>query len=109
MGRLLVPAMLLLLAEESSHGYELADRYQQLGLTEAESDVGAIYRTLKAMEKDGFVKFSWETHSQGPAKKVYSITPAGLELLLKWAQEIGDRKRKLDRFLGRVNQVIIKQ
>ncbi|MDZ7837080.1 MAG: PadR family transcriptional regulator [Actinomycetota bacterium] len=88
MGRLLTPAILLLLAEKASHGYELADRYQKLGLTEADSDVGAIYRTLKPLEKEGFVEFSWETRSQGPAKKVYHITPSGRNLLHGWAQEI---------------------
>jgi len=105
MGRLLTPAILLLLAEKASHGYELADRYQKLGLTEADSDAGAIYRTLKSLEKKGFVEFSWETRSQGPAKKVYHITPEGKNHLGGWAQEIGFRREKLDRFLDRVKKL----
>ncbi len=105
MGRLLIPALLLLLAENSSHGYELAGRYKQLGLTEADIDVGAIYRTLNPLEKGGFVEYSWKTKGKGPAKKVYHITPAGEKLLANWAKEIRFRREKLDRFLKRVESL----
>ncbi|MGM0365139.1 MAG: helix-turn-helix transcriptional regulator [Actinomycetota bacterium] len=107
MGRFLIPALLLLLAEKPSHGYELSERYSELGFTEAESDPGAIYRNLRLLEKEGFIKARWETKGQGPAKKVYSITAEGTELLSSWAREIGGRKNILESFLERFKKLKI--
>lgn len=101
MGRLLIPALLLLLAEKPSHGYELSERYSKLGFTEAESDPGAVYRTLRLLEEEGFISSRWETADQGPAKKVYSLNSQGTELLSSWTREIGERKKILESFLDR--------
>ena len=101
MSRFLVPALLLLLAEKSSHGYELTERYSDLGFTEANFDPGAIYRTLKLLESEGFIKSRWNTKDTGPAKKIYSITPDGLEILSSWASDIKRRMNVFEKFLQR--------
>jgi len=108
MGRFLIPALLLLLAEKPSHGYELSERYSKLGFTDADSDPGAIYRKLKLLDKEGFIKSKWETYGQGPAKKVYFITPQGIELMSSWAREISQRKKILGSFLKRYDNLKIK-
>ena len=95
MSRFLIPALLLLLAEKSSHGYELTERYSEFGFTEAGFDPGAIYRTLRLLESEGFIESRWETRGAGPAKRIYSITPDGLEMLSGWASDI---KRRIDVF-----------
>ncbi|MBC8388856.1 MAG: helix-turn-helix transcriptional regulator [Actinobacteria bacterium] len=105
MSRFLIPALLLLLAEEPSHGYELTEKYSKLGFTEADSDPGAIYRTLKLLESEGFIKSKWETRANGPAKKIYSITPEGLEILSGWVVELKKRKKTLEIFLNRYNKI----
>ena len=99
--RYLIPALLLLLAEKSSHGYELTERYSDLGFTEANFDPGAIYRTLKLLESEGFIKSRWNTKDTGPAKKIYSITPDGLEILSSWASDIKRRMDVFEKFLQR--------
>jgi len=100
-GRYLIPALLLLLAEKSSHGYELTERYSDIGFTGANFDPGAIYRTLKLLESEGFIKFRWNTKDIGPAKKIYSITPDGLEILSSWASDIKRRMDVFEKFLQR--------
>ena len=105
MSRFLVPAILLLLAEESSHGYELTERYSKLGFTVASSDPGAIYRTLKLLESEGFIKSKWETTEPGPAKKIYSITAEGFEMLSSWVAEIKERKKIFELFLERCKNI----
>jgi len=105
MNRFLIPALLLLLAEEPSHGYELTERYSNLGFTDADSDPGAIYRTLKLLESEGFIKSRWQTEDSGPAKKVYSITHEGLEILSGWVAELKKRKKTLEIFLDRYNKL----
>ncbi len=101
MSRFLIPALLLLLAEKSSHGYELTERYAELKFTEAGFDPGSIYRTLKLLESEGFIKSKWDTEEIGPAKKIYSITSEGLEILSSWAVDIKERKNSLKLFLQR--------
>jgi PadR family transcriptional regulator, regulatory protein PadR len=105
MSRFLIPALLLLLAEKPSHGYELTEKYSSLGFTEANSDPGAVYRTLKALESEGFIKSKWETGTGGPAKKIYYITTEGSEILSGWASELGKRKKALEIFLDRYNKL----
>jgi len=101
MSRFLIPALLLLLAEKSSHGYELTERYSEFGFTEAEFDPGAIYRTLRLLESEGFIESRWETRGAGPAKRIYSITPDGLEMLSGWASDIKRRMDVFEKFLQR--------
>ena len=97
----MIPAILLLLAEKPTHGYELIEKYMTLGFTDANSDPGAIYRTLNTLETKGFIKSVWETDKPGAAKKIYSITGDGLELLKIWVIEIKERKKVLELFVKR--------
>ena len=99
--RFLMPAILLLLAEKSTHGYELIEKYMTFGFTDANSDAGAIYRTLNMLETKGFIKSVWETDKPGAAKKIYSITDDGLSLLKRWVIEIKERKKVLELFVKR--------
>jgi PadR family transcriptional regulator, regulatory protein PadR len=99
--RFLIPAILLLLAENSTHGYELIEKYAAFGFTDANSDPGAIYRTLNILEKKGFIKSVWETDKPGAAKKIYSTTDEGLLLLKRWVNEIKERKKTLEFFIKR--------
>ena len=103
--RFLIPALLLLLSEKPSHGYELTEKYTEFGFTEAGSDPGAIYRTLKLLGSEGFIKSKWETSGPGPAKKIYSITNEGLELLSSWVAEIKERKKTFELFLKRYDKL----
>jgi len=103
--RFLVPALLLLLSEKSSHGYELTERYSELGFTDASFDPGAIYRTLKLLESEELIKSKWDTEETGPAKKIYSITPEGVEMLSSWAANILKRKKIFEVFIERYNNL----
>ncbi|MFO7928608.1 MAG: PadR family transcriptional regulator [Candidatus Humimicrobiaceae bacterium] len=105
MSRFLIPAILLLLAEKPSHGYELTERYSEMGFSGSDSDPGSIYRTLKTLESEGFIESRWETGGSGPAKKIYSITPEGTEMLTSWSAELKKRKKTLELFLSRYNNL----
>ncbi len=99
--RFLIPAILLLLTENSTHGYGLIEKYASFGFTDADSDPGAIYRTLNMLEKNGFIKSVWKTDKPGAAKKIYSTTGEGLLLLKRWVNEIRERKKTLEFFIKR--------
>jgi len=48
------PCLLLLLAEGTSHGYELLEQVAALGLGRV--DPGRVYHCLRAMDEDGLVR-----------------------------------------------------
>jgi DNA-binding PadR family transcriptional regulator len=86
---LLEPALLVWLAAQESHGYELPSAVQKL--TGACPDSAAVYRMLRSLEEAGAVESSWVAADSGPARRDYRITDRGRALLGEWAQELADR------------------
>jgi PadR family transcriptional regulator PadR len=72
----LQPCLLLLLRERPDHGYELAARLRPMH--EGDGDAGAVYRTLRGLERLGLVRSEWQTSDVGPARRTYFITEEGL-------------------------------
>ncbi|PIU18197.1 MAG: PadR family transcriptional regulator [Elusimicrobia bacterium CG08_land_8_20_14_0_20_44_26] len=101
MTRFTEPCLLFFLAKKPSYGYELMDKLEQFGFTEGKPDPAMIYRTLRYLEKEGFVKSKWDTGGTGPAKRNYKITAEGVDLLHGWARSIRQRKEVLDKFIAR--------
>lgn len=85
--RFIEPAVLMSLREKGrSYGYELAEGIAGYALTDSQVDRSALYRTLRTLEGNGFVRSKWETESTGPARRVYSLTASGREHLLEWGR-----------------------
>lgn len=94
-----LPAFVLLaVAREPGHGAAVWARLREM-LPLQGVDSGAVYRTLAALEADGEVAGSWDTSGRGPAKKIYTLTPAGWERLDFWREDIAYRIRLLETFL----------
>ncbi len=92
------PWLLLLLSEKAAHGYQLTDKLNQNKDTKG-IDPGFLYRTLRQFEEDRLVKSSWDTEGSGPARRIYEITPDGVEFLHAWAEHIRNTRKRLGRFL----------
>ena len=73
------PCLLLLLAEQPAHGYDLLERLAELGLDRL--DAAGLYRALRAMEQEQLVRSAWEPSSEGPARRTYTLTVEGREWL----------------------------
>ena len=83
--RLIQPAILVVLAQQSLHGYGLAERIGLMPMFRtAKPDGSGIYRFLRTMERKGLVVASWDMSESGPAKKSYQITPEGERCLRRW-------------------------
>jgi poly-beta-hydroxybutyrate-responsive repressor len=93
------PCLLLLLAEAPAHGYELIERLRPFGFDL--SDPASIYRTLRLLENEGQVTSEWELSTRGPARRVYSITADGHDMLQAWALTLAKQREIVDAFLGR--------
>ena len=70
--RFVEPCILLLLSKNSSHGYGLMDELEKH--CGENVDIGNLYRTLRKMEKVGWVISVWEKGNIGPDKRKYEIT-----------------------------------
>ncbi len=97
-------ALLLLLAEESSHGYDLLERLQALGLRNA--DPGGLYRALRAMEQENLMRSVWQTSEIGPARRTYELTDEGRDWLHAWAGTLRETSRVVGDYLSRYDALV---
>ncbi|MGI9145577.1 MAG: PadR family transcriptional regulator [Chloroflexota bacterium] len=91
--------LLLLLAEHSAHGYDLIERLDALGLDTQEP--AAVYKALRHMDQERLVSSAWKLSAHGPARRVYSLTPEGRDLLEEWVLVVRHSRATLDLALER--------
>lgn len=96
--------LLLFLRESPAHGYELLERLRVFGYEG--SDPGGLYRSLRALEDDGFVRSAWETSDSGPDRRIYELTPSGMEHLHAQAKALVATTDVLESFLNRYREFI---
>ena len=96
--RMLEPVLLLLLHHGPAHGYTFLEQLGEFGLEGLNPSV--VYRALRDMEARGWVTSTWdEEQTQGPPRRVYSITAQGDEVLASWAQDLEESRRRIDYLL----------
>jgi PadR family transcriptional regulator len=94
----LAPFVLLAVSMERAHGYVIEDYLRALGVFGI--TMSTLYRTLRQMEKDGFLESTWEPGPTGPARRVYTITDAGHTWLDSSATMLDTYRQTIDRFFG---------
>ena len=75
---LLTAWVLLLLAGEPGHGYELRGRLEAAGVC---TDTGAVYRVLRKLEREDCAESMWATSDAGPQRRQYRLTEKGRRAL----------------------------
>jgi poly-beta-hydroxybutyrate-responsive repressor len=103
--RYLQASILLGLISKSSYGYELISNIQSYGFIEGDAPPGMIYRHLRQMEEDNLVQSQWETKEAGAAKRIYTITEEGREVLAFWVKFMAGKAEKLNRFVRMYHDV----
>jgi PadR family transcriptional regulator PadR len=101
--RFQVAALLLLLRERPTHGYDLLERLPEL-IGEDRVDVGNLYRVLRTLEEQGAVRSEWDDSLPGPAKRTYELTEAGAAALDRWATALAETRNHIDGFLTRYEE-----
>ncbi|MCG8635645.1 MAG: helix-turn-helix transcriptional regulator [Desulfobacterales bacterium] len=97
--RYIQASVLLGLADAPSYGYELISTIQSFGFIEGAAPPGMIYRHLRQMEEDNLVRSEWETKEAGAAKRIYTITDEGREVLDLWINFMQTNADKLNNFI----------
>jgi len=95
------PGIMLLIAEEPSHGYTLMDKLAEMGLVKEKTDLSIVYRILRQLEEDGLAVSEHIDEGRGPARKVYRLTDEGREALSSWTDHMDDLGRLIDEFRKR--------
>ena len=100
----ILPAVLLLLDEEPSHGYALFHQLSELGIMETGMSPATVYRVLSKLEEDGLAVHDYADDGQGPPRKVYTLTLEGREALARWRTHIEKTRELLDWFAEKTSQ-----
>ena len=73
------------LLEGQLHGYDLVEKIEQMIGSYVCIDPGSTYRLLRELENGGHLVSTWQPAESGPARRIYSVTASGRELLAEWA------------------------
>lgn len=93
------PCLLLFIAQQPSHGYDLLERLRELGYRQI--DAGGLYRSLRSMEQESLVESSWQPSESGPPRRIYRLTEDGEDWLHAWAGALRETHRIVGLFLAR--------
>jgi len=87
--------LLGLLADRPGSGYELRKRI----FDPVRPSQSQVYRTLNDMAEEGLLTFDKVEQDKVPAKKMYTLTEAGVSELDRWLIEVPQLKLERDPFL----------
>ena len=95
---LLIPYILLAVSLQRAHGYLIEEYLKSLGFFGVEKSM--LYRTLRHLEKEGFLVSEWEPGPAGPARRVYTLTDVGRAWLDTWSTALEGYRRMIDSFFA---------
>lgn len=98
--RFLRAFLLLFLLIKEAHGYDLIERLKNIGVKYENYEVGYVYKTLRNMETEGFLKSRWNVKEKGAARRIYTITEEGKKNLGKWADTFSNLRESISAFLN---------
>jgi len=105
--RFVEPVVLLLLKNRGqSYGYELASDVAKHALTDAEIEVSALYRTLRQLEQNNCVTSKWDVEGNGPARRLYVLTPRGEQHLEEWIIVLAHLSKSMARFVKQAKSAV---
>ena len=97
------PGLLLLLAEQPRHGYQLVDGWLRLGFGPVSRP--SVYRALGELEADGLLESWFAEPTAGSPRHVYALSAAGRERLDKWMSIVTSEMDALADFVKRFDSI----
>lgn len=88
--------LLVMLKERNLHGYDIMKALKER--FDVSSDPGTVYRALRQLERDGYISSWWDPKEQGPARRMYTLTPEGGRALILWSAALEQYRTNLDAF-----------
>jgi len=92
--------VLSILQEGALHGYEIARRIEQETNGSLRFTLAALYPMLYRLEKQKWIRGSWETSVNGRRRRCYRLTPKGKQKIAPLRKEWSDLFAALHRLAG---------
>ena len=89
----------MLLHHGDDHGYSLITQLARFGFDVERLDPSLAYRALREMEEAGWITSYEGEQSQGPRRKVYSLTSEGEQHLALWVEDLRQARIEIERLL----------
>ena len=106
MEKLTQPAILVLLAGDEAHGYDLIQKLNHLDCIEGGIEAATVYRTLRRMEREGLISSQWEHGEFGPARRQYKLTDEGRKSLDDWVIALKARMKQIENLILHYNKIV---
>ncbi|MCU1407438.1 MAG: hypothetical protein JWQ43_3741 [Glaciihabitans sp.] len=74
-------AVLALLSSSPLHGYAMIDVLRTHGFERIKG--GTLYPLLRRLEEQGLLDHTWDHDDAGPGRKVFALTPLGVDELTR--------------------------
>ena len=104
--KLVKPAVLVILSDGPSHGFQIIQELERRDLLGGESlDATGLYRMLKRMESAGYLVSRWDTE-QAHAKRIFQITPLGRSCLANWVGTLENYRDYIDRMVDQIKAAL---
>src|SRR5262247_4610055 len=87
------------LQDDAKHGWDIAERIEQISERVLEVNQGSLYPALHRLEHQGWIKAEWGVSELGRRARFYRLTPLGRKQL---AEETAD----WERLSAAINRVI---
>ena len=94
----LAPRDLLILAallEDELHGYGLIKAVEERSEGEVELDPANLYRALRRMQRDGWIREVRSSEDAGARRRTYAITASGRALLRREVERLDQLLRQV--------------
>lgn len=87
------------LQDQGLHGYEISKRISAKSEGLLKIGEGQLYPTLHKLEQEGMVSSEWLPQEGKPARKIYSLTDAGLA-------ELAEKRKGWEKFARGIGAII---
>lgn len=98
--KFLEACLLMLLIGETGHGYALMEQLERFGFSPGTFNLSTLYRTLRHMEKEGYLKSVWEEGGPGPRRRVYLVSEDGIKELAFRITMMKNRKAGIEALIS---------
>jgi PadR family transcriptional regulator PadR len=98
--------MLLVLHQRPAYAFEMNALIQQLSQGTISADDNSLYRALSRFEDMGLVASQLQPSPSGPARRYYTLTPTGRQLLRRFIERnvLIFRNAAVEEELGKVRE-----
>ncbi len=98
--KFLEACLLMLLRGGTGHGYALMEQLARFGFSPEALNISTLYRTLRHMENQGYLKSAWEDGGPGPKRRSYLILDEGIKELDFRIRMMKNRKARIEALIS---------